>query len=513
MKRTLTIVLFLSLPLLLNGQKVQQRCTSLIDEAAADDASPWKCTVNAASMYIDSMPPISKVMFHYAHEDGDFNKANESDLTNRFGFTTYGLRSLKKIGLQGHFNYTRSYEHNVDWYTRFDPEEKNPFYVADSIGGNWLKERFNMGFGIAPGKPFLGITPSFRTEYTVSLGGRDNDPRPQSTSRRVVLYPSLTWASPKKWYVGMSGFYGNAREDIDIINESGVGSNTMYKVDGLSLYGQPMSKSTMEYRYNSYTVGVALQAGRRTSSWSWANELKYSQSSEKSIQSPYASAEDPETNEVYSTAIHDAHFLLQELNWYTGLALLSPSWEHCFQIHASENHGKTYIYETTQVEQHSRQNTVEITWHSYKKKEHKSIFLAGLNLKWNDQFSENYYYARQSIENFGITGMLTGFFTPGKKFRLEVGTVTGYTFDLNSTLHIEPESGFIPLSTDITNPLVLHDFEVMSTSYFKGQAYIVSYLPAGKSKHFFFRLSGGIIEPASQFDSIFSITGETGIIF
>ncbi len=513
MKRIVTILLVIMLAASAKSQNGGSACMHLLDQEEQMSGTLWLNTCNAVGLCIDSLPEIRRFEFFYHHTDGDFNRAAEADLSNLIGFRTFGIKKTGKAILSGSFDYDRAYEKNADWYMRFDPSETNPFYIADSIGGDWLKDRFKTSFSIASINSFHGFHAGLKTEYHVGLGGRDNDPRPQSLWMNLRIYPSVTWKSQNGWFTGITAIIGSKREDIDVMNKYGVGGNAIFKVNGLMQYGSPLVKSTLSYRFDALQLGGAIQAGRQTCYSKWFAELEYLNTFEDATQSPYASNMDDATKVFTSTAIRDAAF--EEHYWrvYAGTKLRMRQKTIVLGFTGINKNSKSYLYENEQVEYQSRNIDLSVTGEMYFGQEGHTQKSIGMQLGSLHHSAENFFYATQLIAMWG--GEMHAHYTKDLAGGWSAGLIftTGGFFDNGSKLNISPTTPFIPARTEITSPVVIHDFNILSKSYLTEQAQLEIYFPPLKQQRLYLKASSGWLIPGKAFKSLWNAECSFGMLF
>ncbi len=512
MRKVFFIVFILGVTFGAFAQSVVPGCRNLLEKEVLLSGSLYNYTCNATGLAIDSISGLKYLEFFYNHRQGDFNRASESDLSDNFGFKTSGFKKMDKIVLAGSFDYDRTYDKNIDWYTRFDPDEPNPFYFADSIGGDWLKDRFKTVFSISSVRPWHGLFTGIRTEYNVGLGGRDNDPRPQSLWMNLKLYPSLSWYYQHIW-VGVTGIFGTRREDIDIMNRYGIGGNTLFKINGLMLYGQPIVKSSLTYRYDEIQSGFALQTGYRKCGLKWFAEIEFLDSYESSVQSPYAADMDEETYEFTSTAIHDADFFESLIKGNTGLKMILNEHTLFTDFTVTNSVGKSYIVDNEQVE--FKYDILSLSWRGdiYFGSSEKVRSGAGIKIDYLHSDSYNYFYAHQLISMAGAIIHYNHTFGSPDRWSVGIKFSTGGYIDLGSKLEIAPDTPFIPESTAITDPVVIHDYNVLSTGYLLEAADAVLYFPSKKGQHFYLKGSGECLIPGQPWNYLWEAKGSLGLFF
>ncbi len=500
--------------LLINNQALgQKKCKSLLGECCLNEQSLWKHTSNFASACLDSFPEIRRFSFYYDYGSGNFNKQADADNMQQYGFNTYGNKYFDKIEIGGRFTYKRVNASDINWTMRLDPNEENPLVISDSIGGDWLKEYFFTNFHISSKKRIHGFLFSFLVKYNIGNGGRDNDPRPENRQREYVFLPNVTWSNGNHWTTGFTGIFGSDNEEISIDNLYGVGGNLIYKINGLFLLGDPVTKSTLDYLYSRNSYGLAWQAGYYSCRRKIVTEIKYTTGIEEALFSRYTSEQDDETYEVISTASLDSKFLFNRFKYFIGASKQGVSWNRIFQLNAEYFNGKSYIVSNDQVEYVFDRLILKPFFHLYKKNADGISAMVGIDLNMKLYHSEAYYYGHMDLKNAGMEISYALIPVRHSNFSFEVGGKSGYLSDLNSQLIIDPQTVYYDTETAITNPLVRSDLNVLSTSYFSQELSFTGYLELKGHKKAFIKTNGEIIQPLQDYQANFNLKIETGILF
>lgn len=112
---------------------------------------------------------------------------------------------------------------------------------------------------MATDKLFGKIYSGIGLDYTLFHGGKNSDPRPKNLGMDVSFKPGLTFEINSSNFIGLAGIYRIYKEDLDLINEYGIGGNTLFKIIGLGQFGTPEVKTSLTYRYFKNEFGLNAQ--------------------------------------------------------------------------------------------------------------------------------------------------------------------------------------------------------------------------------------------------------------
>lgn len=414
----------------------------------------WLNSLNSSKFYQSGIRNYSKAELNFGYENGDFKKVYDPEKNSIIGFNTTGVKSYKQLHFLGTFGYNRQVSKDIDWSLMMDADRANPFIIADSIGGDWIKDNYKLGLKVCT-EPFWSIVHfGLNLNYSVGIGGRDNDPRPKSTVKNIYVVPSVTFLLGSKNSLGVSYIYGDYKQDIDVLIKSGVGSAYFYKIMGLTLLDDPINKSSYNYRIEAFQSGMSLFYQTAIGDADLVTEGTYILSTEKDIYAPEALGTDTITHNVYLNPTIDARFSEKQYNLSIGLDFKNSRIPQKISIGYSYDDGNLYKYKTSQVEYTRKRTTASFKYIALLNA--SNIYKATsitIGASYLSEKAEQTFYAHRETESLAAYASTNhAFRIYGQEFCGEVN-LRG-KLNLNSSLIIKPESVFIDPETDITKPVV-----------------------------------------------------------
>lgn len=483
----LLCIIFFAAVHTITGQNDTIRTDSKLGQRYQINNQLWLNLNNSAGLKINKCSDYNNFGFHYNSEKGDFKPSSKPETLEQYGVSTSGYKSLDKVDFQGSFHYNRYNENEIGWVSMMDTERNHPFHIADSTFGDWKKDFYtlNMKMGTAPF--FHKLRVGLSANYQVAQGGRDNDPRPKSVIKDFTITPGVVWDINSKHHFGATFNYRDYRQDLNIMNEYGVGGSVLYKVIGLALLDQPIVKSSLEYRIDNWTRGGSLQYGAEIGNLDFIAGFSYDLLTEKAIQSPYKGMRDSESNTIVSIAESDVRFSEKQYGFSLQANVESQRILHSLFINADNNQGKTYFISSEQVEYLKENLSMAITYEMIHKPSNYSLELF---TEYFQEEQENLFYGKQIVSKTNFA------FTATKNFSIflydfAASLDIGCSLDFNSSLEIDPESEFINESFDITEPYVYRNFYYGSADYYYGKAGFIYYLPLKLKSRLFTEINAG----------------------
>ncbi|WP_146141957.1 DUF6850 family outer membrane beta-barrel protein [Prolixibacter denitrificans] len=493
----LCMLLFTLLPL--SGRTQNQVPSKMDEQALFLSGKPGK-DLPFALVLNDSLPDFNRLELSGMIRNQPFRETGTPDKYKSLDFSTYGYKQVRQFRFFGKFDYRRSSEENIQWHDRLSQHPVNPFQLVDSIGGSWKKDQYHLQVhGLASINQHW--TAGLGLNYRVESGGKDQNPRAGNTAFEITITPSLTYQTGS-WNLGIEGWYQSSREDIDFLTyQNNVGYDYFF-INGLSLYGHPLNRINFSYRYNANGKGGTIFFRKRVSSGSeWNGKLGYKLWEESAIETPYASSLNPETGRIASNPVTDAQYSLERFDGLVSLTLPGENWSQHFSVSARYYDGKNFMTETAQTNLTTQYLNAQIDWKALLKKEMQVrwIFNAGINFLSGK--TENILYGYQQLKKLTTHGSATHSFFTGQKGKIEFELAASWNANLGSTLNIAPASVFIPESSEITAPVVRHNFNYLSAENVNLFSQIYWYPEWKAAPNAYIRLAGG----ANRFTSV----GET----
>ena len=451
---------FITLPFVARSQddSLAFKITNEVAETYLIRESFWLNSINSSMFYQCGVRNYSKVELNYGLDKASYKRVSDPAKNAVTGFNTTGMKSYKKLHFLGTLDYNHQISKDIDWSLMMDAERDNPFMIADSIGGDWIKDRYTLGLKVCSDPMWNFIHFGINMNYAVAMGGRDNDPRPKSLVKNIRIIPSVAFKLGSRNNLGISYIYRDYMQDIDVMIKSGVGSAVFYKIMGLALKENPLTKSSYDYRIEAFEKGVSLFYATSLDGASLISEGTYTLSTEKDIYSPYASITNPQTNEVSLNPTVDVRFSEEQYDFSLGIDFKSSRMPQKISLGLSYDDGKLYNHGTSQVEYTRVRQTVSVKYTALLNASdiHKATTLTiGSNLT-NEEAIQAYYASRKMKSLTAYSQVNQAFNIFGREFCAEIN-LRG-KFNLHSDLNIHPESVFIEPETAITKPVIWSNY-------------------------------------------------------
>lgn len=192
-------------------------------------------------------------------QSGNFHKAQDAENKTGVFFNADGERQVGIFHLKGNFSFRESFENGVKYASTFDPLRSMPYMIADSTGGNWQKQHYDMWADISAPIVKGWLNGGLGVDIEVGRGAKKVDPRPQTGMCRIELKPSLTVNCTKGFSISAGFIYSLYRETSNLILYDSSVPQKLYLLKGLGQYTYEVFNSTeRERKYEGNTLGGAL---------------------------------------------------------------------------------------------------------------------------------------------------------------------------------------------------------------------------------------------------------------
>lgn len=237
-------------------------------------SNPWLQATNAAALGIQPLPERGSVYLQGFQQEGDFRKAQEPDRTRQLVFQSERYQPVKAASIFGSFRFTQQWDDSIRFSDVLNPYHGTPYLLADSVGGDWKKQFYQLHMKMASGwlvnyriKAGAGIN------YRNATGARQNDPRPLNYSNEFSISPSLLYQIKPNRHTGINGWYESFREEISLEIQKQGESHKLYKLLGLGEYTPPIGFSPSTNRtYQGKKYGGDLFYELHNSRCTWLTE-------------------------------------------------------------------------------------------------------------------------------------------------------------------------------------------------------------------------------------------------
>ncbi len=213
---------------------------------------------NASALALGRQIAYSDISLGMGFESGSFHRPQQPARIFNYGLNAEGALQLGKIYASGGFRFLQSKEKDVKFSSILDPFRGTPYIIADSTGGNWTKQAYDVwAQGVSP---FIANVVAFglRAGIGVCRGAKMIDPRPQSNSNQITVTPSVTL----RWRAhALSGdyTYRRFRENTNLILYNSAEAQKIYLLKGMGQYIFDIfsaNERERQYEGDGHKVGV-----------------------------------------------------------------------------------------------------------------------------------------------------------------------------------------------------------------------------------------------------------------
>ncbi len=224
---------------------------------------PWYQSGNAAAL---SAYPLGRKQLIYAAghlEQGDFRRPQQGREQQQLTVFSEGYQPYRNAVFYGKFRYRQQTGQEVRWTSILNPFRGTPYILADSIGGRWKKQLFELqAKAAAPLNAARSMHAALDLSYQTSTGARQNDPRPLSYVNELTVKPAIFWRFHPGHQAGAYLTYGHFQEEIGVEIRRNNFNYGLYKLKGLGVHDAPLTTSSgLSRKYNGHRKGAALQYG------------------------------------------------------------------------------------------------------------------------------------------------------------------------------------------------------------------------------------------------------------
>lgn len=213
-------------------------------------------------MPVDSLLYISTGTSH-AQADKEMHLIENGNAFENIYIQTLSFKRTNNMSFFGKANYELSSNKNVRWSNVDNHQMLNPYIIADSVGGNYQREKYGIegGFSQSSQNFEWGI----RGVYNGSVAYRQIDPRPRNTVSELTIQPGISFKK-RNIYWGIAPSFQRYRQSVEIRVEKEKKLIYLYSGKGLGLYNLQLSDF-----YSSYSRNYKAETYAATSFIHWQN--------------------------------------------------------------------------------------------------------------------------------------------------------------------------------------------------------------------------------------------------
>ena len=228
----------------------------------------WLRSDNSAGVGLDTMLSVATASVSGQTESGSFHRPQQASAVHAAGLEAERIQAIRKLSFYGGFRFRQKWEEDIRWADILDPYRGTPYVLADSLGGDWKKQLFNLSATLATNPLFSRrVSLGLAVEYEVETGARQNDPRPLNYAKNLRLSPGVIWSPAPGTRTGLSFSTGFFREEVEMENRQPT-AHRQYRLKGLSIHDAPTIFSlsvTRAYTGNDLAAGWQFEKQFRNS--------------------------------------------------------------------------------------------------------------------------------------------------------------------------------------------------------------------------------------------------------
>lgn len=215
----------------------------------------------------------------YNHISGRYKHLTDPESMHGGKLSAEGFKQVGGLHFFGGFSYGISTLNGQKWKNVLMPSAGNPYWLGDSIGGDYNNELFDIRGGVASAindKLTWGIAAT----YKGGSSSDENDPRALIDAVRYTLRPGILYRFSRFSLGADVGVEGYA-EKIGLESYYGTSNFTFFQFQGMGNYF-PDSGNGHSRRYKGKAIGGNIQLGWQARNWENIFQLGYRNNAEKS---------------------------------------------------------------------------------------------------------------------------------------------------------------------------------------------------------------------------------------
>ncbi len=189
---------------------------------------------------------------------GDFRRPQQPQSRYDILFNSEGARRVGLFFLNGGFGFRQSYQNDVRYSSVFEPLRGMPYIIADSTGGDWTKQSYDLWVDIAMPLVRGSFSAGLGIDLSVNRGAKKTDPRPQASTNRIALKPSLAYNMGRGGILSASFIWSMYKESSNLILYDASEPQKLYLLKGLGQYTYEIFSNTeRERKYDGDVLGAS----------------------------------------------------------------------------------------------------------------------------------------------------------------------------------------------------------------------------------------------------------------
>lgn len=201
---------------------------------------------------------LTNINIGYSQASGGYKNISSAETINSGIISIEGIKRLNDLTFWGLFGYDISRHINRKWNDVLFTSTANPFILADSVGGDYDDEIFNIAGGISSTIWNEKLSWGIEGVYKVGSSADQTDPRPSIDAVRYTINPGLYY-NTNTLKIGISGYYSGYNERISVTLVNNNIPHYYFLMMGLgSFYPEKGGGYTRNYVGHSYGGSMQL---------------------------------------------------------------------------------------------------------------------------------------------------------------------------------------------------------------------------------------------------------------
>lgn len=218
----------------------------------------WHPGDNPAGALLDHPLTYSYIRAGYDYTGGNLHRSMEADKAQTLSFDAMGATMLRDTYLRGYFSYDHSVAKEVPYNASIlDPYRGMPYFVVDNNVANWLYERYNLGFGIAPASPVSWLSYGLAIDYKAEMGARQRDIRANNRLMQLSIKPGVVFHLHNAHHLGWDIAYDVQKEESRLSNHNTYVDQEYFELKGIGVAKKNIgSGRTTNYIGHTWSTGL-----------------------------------------------------------------------------------------------------------------------------------------------------------------------------------------------------------------------------------------------------------------
>ncbi len=201
----------------------------------------------------------SEIKLNYNQSKGNFHSIFNGESNQSYNFSSRSFQRIRNTIFYGSFNYSKSFERNLNYSNTNEPAINYPYLLADTIGNDTYDREFFCIKGSIASVLSGNFDWGLDVDYQVGIASQNRDPRPENKVMRGKISPGIIYKH-KYFKFGANLFYDYYNEDIDVsVVQEGI-QYTLFQLHGPGTFIYHSSSSFYRlYQQNQFGGGFQVQ--------------------------------------------------------------------------------------------------------------------------------------------------------------------------------------------------------------------------------------------------------------